>query len=111
MLIASARPRHNFRRDPDLNEFGHRQYRCATAEKGRRRGDAVSAKVPRALTSGMAQVENPLMKTLVKLLILGTLGAALTGCVVAPVGPRVRAYVAVPAPVVVVRPYGYYGPR
>jgi hypothetical protein len=48
------------------------------------------------------------MKALVKLLILGT---SLTGCVVAPVGPRVRAYVAVPAPVVVVRPYGYYDPR
>jgi len=51
------------------------------------------------------------MKALVKLLILATLGTALTGCVVAPVGPRVRAYVAVPAPVMVVRPYGYYGPR
>ena len=42
------------------------------------------------------------MRTLVKLLIALTFGAALTGCVVAPVGPR-RAYVAVvaPAPVVV----------
>ena len=51
------------------------------------------------------------MNALMKLLILGTLGAALSGCVVAPVGRPVRAYVAVPAPYVVVRPYGYYGPR
>ena len=111
MLIAAARPRHNLRRDPDLNELGHRLYRCAAAEKGRRRRDIVSATLPRALTSGKANVENPPMKALVKLLILATLGTALTGCVVAPVGPRVRAYVAVPAPVMVVRPYGYYGPR
>ena len=47
------------------------------------------------------------MKTLAKLLILAGLGATLTGCVVAPYGPRPRAYVAVPAPVVVVHP-GYY---
>lgn len=51
------------------------------------------------------------MNALIKILILGALGAALAGCVVAPVGRPVRAYVAVPAPVVVVRPYGYYGPR
>jgi len=51
------------------------------------------------------------MKAYVKLLIVGAVGAALTGCVVAPIGPPARAYVAVPAPVVVVRPYGYYGPR
>ena len=49
------------------------------------------------------------MKALTKLLILGAFGAALAGCVVAPVGRPVRAYVAVPAPVVVVHPYGYYG--
>lgn len=51
------------------------------------------------------------MQALIKLLILGTFAAVLGGCVVAPVGRPVRAYVAVPAPVVVVRPYGYYGPR
>jgi hypothetical protein len=51
------------------------------------------------------------MKAIVKLLILGVFGAVLAGCVVAPVGPRARAYVAVPGPVVVVRPYGYYGWR
>jgi hypothetical protein len=51
------------------------------------------------------------MKALVKLLILGAFGAALAGCVVVPYGRPVRAYVAVPAPVVVVHPYGYYGPR
>jgi hypothetical protein len=56
-------------------------------------------------------VENPLVNTLVKLLIAGVFGAALAGCVVAPVGRPVRAYVAVPAPYVVVHPYGYYGPR
>lgn len=50
------------------------------------------------------------MNILTKLLILGVFGASLTGCVVTPSG---RAYVAAPAPVVVVRPYGYwhYGPR
>jgi hypothetical protein len=46
------------------------------------------------------------MRTLAKLLILVGLGAALTGCVVAPYGPR--AYVA--PGVVVVHP-GYYGPH
>jgi hypothetical protein len=46
------------------------------------------------------------MQTLTKILILAAFGAALSGCVVAPAG---RAYVAVPAPVVVVHPYGYYG--
>jgi hypothetical protein len=51
------------------------------------------------------------MNTLSKLLIVGIFGAALTGCVVAPVGRPVRAYVAVPAPYVVVHPYVYYGPR
>jgi hypothetical protein len=50
--------------------------------------------------------ENPIMRTLAKLLILVGLGAALTGCVVAPYGPR--AYVA--PGVVVVHP-GYYGPH
>ena len=46
------------------------------------------------------------MKALTKLLILAAFGTVLSGCVVTPAG---RAYVAVPAPVVVVRPYGYYG--
>jgi hypothetical protein len=50
------------------------------------------------------------MKSLAKLLILVGFGSALTGCVVAPYGPRPHAYVAVPAPVVVVRP-AYYGAR
>ena len=51
------------------------------------------------------------MRTLAKLLILAGFGATLAGCVVAPYPPP-RAYVAVPAPVVVVRPgYYYYGPR
>jgi hypothetical protein len=59
---------------------------------------------------GKENVEKPLMKLLTKLLILSIFGASLTGCVVTPSG---RAYVAAPAPVVVVRPYGYwyYGPR
>jgi hypothetical protein len=48
------------------------------------------------------------MHTLAKLLILVAFGTALSGCVVAPYGPRPRAYVA--APVVVVHP-GYYGPH
>ena len=47
------------------------------------------------------------MRSFVKLLIGPGLGALLSGCVVAPVGPG-RAYVAVAAPAVVVRPY-YYG--
>jgi hypothetical protein len=49
------------------------------------------------------------MHTFVKLLIGLALGAALAGCVVVPAGPP-RAYVGVgvAAPVVVVRPYGYY---
>lgn len=50
------------------------------------------------------------MQSIAKLLILVTLGFALSGCIVAPYGPRARAYVAVPAPVVVVRP-AYYGHR
>ena len=48
------------------------------------------------------------MNTLIKLLIFGAFYAVLAGCVVAPVGRPVRAYVAVPAPYVVVHPYGYY---
>jgi hypothetical protein len=50
------------------------------------------------------------MRIVAKLLIFVGFGAALSGCVVAPYGPRPRAYV---APVVVVHPgyYGYYGPR
>jgi hypothetical protein len=44
------------------------------------------------------------MKTIVKLLIVLGIGAALAGCVVAPYG-RPRAYVA--APVVVVHPCCY----
>lgn len=54
------------------------------------------------------------MQSIAKLLILVALGFALSGCVVAPYGPRARAYVAVPAPVVVVRPAYhryYYGWR
>lgn len=46
------------------------------------------------------------MRAIVKLLIALTFGAALAGCVVAPVGPR-RAYVVAPAPVVVYGG-GYY---
>jgi hypothetical protein len=46
------------------------------------------------------------MRTLVRLLLAVSLGAALAGCVVAPIGPR-RAYIGVgvvaPAPVVVYR--------
>jgi hypothetical protein len=53
------------------------------------------------------------MRAVVKLLIALLLGAALTGCVVVPVGPP-RAYVGgavvVPAPVVVVHG-GYYWHR
>jgi hypothetical protein len=48
------------------------------------------------------------MRTISKLLILLAFGATLSGCVVAPYGPRAHAYVA--APVVVVHP-GYYGPH
>ncbi len=51
------------------------------------------------------------MKTVTKLLVLLGLGATLTGCVVVPYGPRPRAYVVAPAPVVVVHPGYYYGPR
>ncbi|HEY2807826.1 MAG TPA: hypothetical protein VGI91_03445 [Steroidobacteraceae bacterium] len=49
------------------------------------------------------------MKTIVKLLAAVVLGAALSGCVVAPIGPGRRAYVGVvvPPPVVVVGG-GYY---
>ena len=50
------------------------------------------------------------MRGIVKLLIALDLGAALAGCVVAPVGPPrgyVRVGVVAPAPVVVVRG-GYY---
>jgi hypothetical protein len=47
------------------------------------------------------------MRTIAKLLILAAFGATLAGCVVAPYGPRPRAYVV--APVVVAHPY--YGPR
>lgn len=50
------------------------------------------------------------MRSIVKLMIALGVGAILSGCVVAPVGPP-RGYVGVgvvaPAPVVVVR--GYYG--
>ena len=55
---------------------------------------------------GKENVEKLVMNVLTKLLILGIFGASLTGCVVTPAG---RAYVAAPAAVVVVRPYGYYG--
>jgi hypothetical protein len=48
------------------------------------------------------------MRTFAKLLILLGFGATLTGCVVAPYGPRPRVYVV--APVVVAHP-AYYGPR
>jgi hypothetical protein len=48
------------------------------------------------------------MKGFVKLLIAGGFAASLAGCVVVPAGRPVRAYVAAPAPVVIVRPYGYY---
>jgi hypothetical protein len=41
------------------------------------------------------------MKTVLKLLVVLGFGAALAGCVVAPVG-RPRAYVVAPAPIVVV---------
>jgi hypothetical protein len=49
------------------------------------------------------------MKAILKLLAAVALGAALSGCVVAPIGPPRRAYVGVvvPAPVVVVGG-GYY---
>jgi hypothetical protein len=51
------------------------------------------------------------MRGIVKLLIALVFGAALSGCIVTPVGPPRRAYVGVgvvaPAPVVVVRG-GYY---
>jgi hypothetical protein len=60
----------------------------------------------RAFLRSRNNAENPIMRTLAKLLILVGLGAALTGCVVAPYGPR--AYVA--PGVVVVHP-GYYGPH
>lgn len=53
-------------------------------------------------------VEYPIMQSVAKLLILLGFAATVSGCVVAPYGPRPRAYVA--APVVVVHP-GYYGPR
>ena len=46
------------------------------------------------------------MQTVLKLLVVLGFGAALAGCVVAPVGPP-RAYVVAPAPVVVVHPHYY----
>ncbi len=49
------------------------------------------------------------MKSIVKLLAALALGAALTGCVVAPIGPPRRAYVGVVvSPPVVVVGGGYY---
>jgi hypothetical protein len=57
---------------------------------------------------GQEHAEEPIMRTITKLLILLGFGAVLSGCVVAPYGPRPRAYVA--APVVIVHP-GYYGPH
>jgi predicted phosphoribosyltransferase len=51
--------------------------------------------------------EDRIMRGIVKLLIALAFGAALSGCIVAPVGPPRRAYVGVgvvaPTPVVVVR--------
>jgi hypothetical protein len=58
-------------------------------------------------------IEEQVMRGIVKLLIALGIGAALSGCVVAPVGPP-RGYVAAgvvaPAPVVVVQG-GYYWHR
>jgi hypothetical protein len=55
--------------------------------------------------------EDRIMRGIVKLLIALAFGAALSGCIVTPVGPPRRAYVGVgvvaPAPVVVVRG-GYF---
>jgi hypothetical protein len=48
------------------------------------------------------------MQGIVKLLIVAGFAAVLSGCVVAPVGRPVRAYVAVPGPAVVVHPYYYH---
>ncbi len=49
------------------------------------------------------------MKTILKLLAAAALGAALSGCVVAPLGPARRAYVGVVVrPPVVVVGGGYY---
>ncbi len=108
MLIAAARLCQKIRRDPDLNELGHCNIDAPPREKVAMRCQRKG--VPR-VEWDKRNVEDPLMNALIKILILGALGAALAGCVVAPVGRPVRAYVAVPAPVVVVRPYGYYGPR
>ena len=49
------------------------------------------------------------MNTLTKTLIGLALATTLAGCVVVPARPRAYVGVAVPAPVVVVHPYGYYG--
>ena len=53
------------------------------------------------------------MRGIVKLLVAVGLGAALSGCIVAPVGVPARAYVGVgvvaPAPVVVLHGGYYYG--
>jgi hypothetical protein len=86
-------------------------YRCERAPKGRTGCADVSAIGARALNAVTENVEDPDMNTLCKLLIVGVFSAALAGCVVAPYGRPVRAYVAVPAPYVVVHPYVYYGPR
>ena len=53
-------------------------------------------------------MRRPIVQTISKLLIYLIFGASLAGCVVAPYGPRPRAYVT--APLVVVHP-GYYGPH
>jgi hypothetical protein len=67
----------------------------------------------RVLHSQEGLMEEQVMRGIVKLLIALGIGAALSGCVVAPVGPP-RAYVAAgvvaPAPVVVVNG-GYYWHR
>ena len=53
-----------------------------------------------------------MMRTATKLLILAAFATGLSGCVVAPYGPRPYVGVGVAAPVVVVRPaYGYYYPH
>jgi hypothetical protein len=83
---------------PQGGKRSHRLYQCQ-----RNRHSCVEC--------GNRNVEDPHMSALFKLLIVSVFGAALAGCVVAPVGRPVRAYVAVPAPYVVVHPYVYYGPR
>src|ERR1700728_2674292 len=93
------------------NNRGAQPSRLTAPERPARAG-TVSAcrRGARFLQAGRLNRRNRTMRNIVKLLIALGFAVALSGCVVAPVGPP-RPYVAMgvvaPAPVVVV--HGYYG--